>query len=122
MANYFLVFTIFVLGTCFLGGLGDENPYSRGYTPLPFRNYDRGLNMLGGKTYIRELPDLVNLVFGLGGHIVGRAGWIIHDAFQSLFDGLATSEFKLRSHAAGHLPGEDDGVLGVDDLFGGLLG
>ncbi|GFS14336.1 hypothetical protein ElyMa_001420900 [Elysia marginata] len=54
----------------------------------------------------RSLPDLVNLVFGLKGHIVGRAGWIVHDAFRSLFEGLWTSKFKLRSPAVPGLFGQ----------------
>ncbi|KAK3800917.1 hypothetical protein RRG08_060263 [Elysia crispata] len=143
MAKFFAVFTLFILGTTWVGTNGDEyddilrstmgsslqelealtsltglgSPYRRSYTPLPYRSYDKGLNMLGGKSYIREIPDLINLVFGLGGHIVGRAGWIVHDAVTSLFDGLMTSQFKLRSPRGGHA--HDDLDL-LDDLFSGL--
>ncbi|RUS74372.1 hypothetical protein EGW08_017853 [Elysia chlorotica] len=143
MANLFFVFTLFLIGTTWVGTRGDEyddilrsnmgsslqelealtsltglgNPYRKSYTPLPFRSYDNGLNMLGGKAYIREIPDLINLVFGLGGHIVGRAGWIVHDAFTSLFDGLMTSQFKLRSPGVSQ-PRDDLDI--VDDLFDGL--
>ena len=29
-----------------------RNPYRKSYTPLPFRNYDRGLNFMGGSTHV----------------------------------------------------------------------
>ncbi|GFO16116.1 hypothetical protein PoB_004262100 [Plakobranchus ocellatus] len=103
-----------------LTGMGSHR--SR-YTPLPYRQYNyqsSARSLFGGDTYIRNVPDLINLVFGLGGHIVGRAGWIIHDAVSSLFDGLLTSQFKLRGKSTPGIFGHSnhDDIFDDSDLFG----
>ncbi|KAK3730089.1 hypothetical protein RRG08_055155 [Elysia crispata] len=125
MSTYFLIPVLFILGISLIGIHGDEfddilsssmgstlddldplkrltgasGPYRRNYRTLPYRRHNRGLNFMGGRNHIHGLPDLINMVLGLGGHIVGTAGSFVHDAVSSVFGSLFP-QFKLRLVAA----------------------
>ncbi|KAK3800915.1 hypothetical protein RRG08_060262 [Elysia crispata] len=130
MANHLFVFTLFFVSISIIGIHGDDIDdilsstmgtsledlqTMAGYPSR--RSYDPFGNPRGVKPKIRELPDLFNFVFGLPGHIIERAGRVVHNAFQSLVDGFMSSKYKLRSPAGARMFGPQ---IGHDDLFDDL--